>query len=51
VVIYGGLDEFHQHFVQGRTADIHDLMADAVGGMLGAALLYYYINTRLRKPE
>ncbi len=51
VVIYGGLDEFHQHFIPGRTADIHDLMADAVGGMIGVGLLYYFINLRLRKPE
>jgi len=51
VVIYGGLDEFHQYFVPGRTADIHDLMADAVGGLLGAGLLYYFIKTRLRRPE
>jgi VanZ family protein len=30
VVIYGVLDEFHQHFVPGRTPDIHDVMADAL---------------------
>jgi VanZ family protein len=51
VVIYGGLDEFHQHFIPGRTADIHDLMADAVGGMLGVGLLYYLIKLRPGKSE
>ncbi len=36
VVFYGITDEFHQSFVQGRTADFDDLMADTIGGALGA---------------
>jgi len=51
VTVYGVLDEFHQHFVPGRTSDIHDVMADAVGGMLGVWLLYRFINARLRTPS
>lgn len=50
VVVYGALDEFHQHFVPGRTPDIHDLMADAVGGMLGVWVSYRFIKAYARKP-
>ena len=51
VIAYGVLDEFHQHFVPGRTPDIHDVMADAVGGMLGVWLSYRLLKSRLRYPE
>jgi hypothetical protein len=50
VTIYGVLDEFHQHFVPGRSSDIYDVMADAAGGMFGVWLSYRLIKTRLRKP-
>ncbi len=30
-VLYGASDEFHQHFVPGRSMDIFDLLADGVG--------------------
>ena len=33
---YGASDEFHQSFVQGRTASIADLVADGIGGFVGA---------------
>ena len=36
VMLYGILDEFHQYFVPGRSADVYDVLADAVGGLLGA---------------
>jgi VanZ family protein len=48
VTAYGVLDEFHQHFVPGRTPDIHDVMADAVGGMLGIWLSYRFLKARFR---
>jgi len=35
---YGATDEFHQSFVPGRNADWHDLLADCIGGTLGAML-------------
>ncbi len=35
-VIYGLSDEFHQSFVPGRTADLWDVVADGIGGLLGA---------------
>ena len=33
---FGASDEWHQSFVPGRTADIHDWFADLVGGTLGS---------------
>jgi VanZ family protein len=36
--VYGFTDEFHQLFVDGRNGDLHDVVADAVGGLLGASL-------------
>jgi VanZ family protein len=50
VTVYGVLDEFHQHFVPGRTPDIYDVMADAAGAMLGVWLLYRFIMICLRSP-
>ena len=34
--IYGLTDEFHQLFVPGRFADLRDVLADSVGGFVGA---------------
>ena len=39
VIMYGMLDEVHQHFVAGRTPDVYDALADAVGGLLSASLV------------
>jgi VanZ family protein len=35
---YGVTDELHQLFTPNRSCDAHDLLADAVGGFLGAWL-------------
>ena len=35
---YGLTDEFHQSFVQGRTAELRDVTADALGSAAGAGL-------------
>lgn len=43
--LYGLSDEWHQSFVPGRSTDILDLAADAVGGLLGA-LLGYLLSRR-----
>lgn len=37
-VLYGISDELHQSLVPGRTVDPLDLLADSVGGALGAAV-------------
>jgi len=34
--VYGVTDEVHQRFVPGRTADLLDLAADAVGATIAA---------------
>ena len=33
---YGASDEFHQLFVSSRACDVFDLMADLIGGTIGA---------------
>jgi VanZ family protein len=33
---YGVSDEFHQRFVPGRTADVRDVAADAIGASAAA---------------
>ena len=35
--LYGASDEIHQLFVRGRSAELADVAADGVGGLLGAA--------------
>jgi VanZ family protein len=42
VVAYGFLDEFHQGFVPGRSVDIKDATADAVGGLISGIVLYLF---------
>lgn len=38
--LYGLSDEFHQSFVEGRTADAIDWVADSLGGGLAVFSLY-----------
>ena len=35
---YGAADEFHQSFVPGRSAELRDVLADALGAAAGAGL-------------
>jgi VanZ family protein len=35
--LHGLTDEFHQLFVPGRNADWYDVLADGIGGLLGAS--------------
>jgi VanZ family protein len=35
--LYGVLDEYHQMFVPGRTFDVLDMLADAIGSVAGAS--------------
>ncbi len=37
-VAYGCTDEFHQSFTEGRDSSALDLVADAVGGLIGATI-------------
>ncbi len=38
VMLYGGCDEVHQHFVPGRTMDVWDWSFDALGGAIGGSI-------------
>ena len=51
VLLYGILDECHQYFVPGRSADIYDVLADAIGGLLGAWAMYYLARTLSKWPR
>ena len=44
--LYGLSDEFHQAFVPGRTTDIFDALADAVGGLIGGITFIILLNKR-----
>lgn len=50
-VLYGALDEVHQHFVPGRQADPADLLADALGAALGAAAGVGLVRPGRSRPE
>jgi VanZ family protein len=45
-VVYGVLDEYHQKFVPGRTADVYDLLADT-----GGALLFIAVAWMLKRDD
>jgi len=49
VMLYGILDEFHQYFVPGRSADVYDVLADAIGALLGAWTMYYLVRMLYRQ--
>ncbi len=49
VMLFGGIDEIHQHFVPGRTMDVWDWVADSIGGIIGGTfflLWEHYWNKR-----
>jgi VanZ family protein len=41
-VLYGLSDEFHQSFVPGRTPELMDVAADAVGATIGVSALLLF---------
>jgi VanZ family protein len=41
-LIFGVFDEWRQSFVPGRQVEFADLLADFVGGLLGASLAFLY---------
>ena len=49
VALYGLLDETHQYFVPGRTTEVYDVIADAVGGLLGVWTMYYLVRVLSRR--
>ncbi len=50
-VLYGLSDEWHQSFVPGRSADVMDLLADTLGGLLGVWLYAGYRSGPGRKGQ
>jgi VanZ family protein len=46
--VYGATDEWHQSFVPGRSADVHDWFADAAGAFLGAGACWAWGIIRSR---
>ena len=45
---YAATDEWHQSFVPGRSADVHDWYADAAGALLGAGVCWAWGIIRVR---
>ena len=50
VAAYGVLDELHQALVPGRTPDVWDAAADAVGGICSALVIYVLYRRRILDP-
>jgi VanZ family protein len=48
--LYGLSDEWHQSFVPGRNSDVLDIIADAVGALLGSGLLWVITRRFVAKP-
>jgi VanZ family protein len=49
IVAIGGLDEWHQRFIQGRSYELADWMADSAGGLIGA--LIWLVGSRFLSPS
>jgi VanZ family protein len=47
--LYGCTDELHQLFVPGRAADWRDVVADAVGGFVGALSASVFFSGKARR--
>ena len=45
-VLYAATDEWHQHFVSGRTPSFRDVCIDAAGGLISLAFLRQLKNPR-----
>lgn len=43
-VLWGMSDEIHQGLVPGRNADIYDVVADSIGGVIGAAVRLFVLS-------
>jgi len=46
VAVYASSDEFHQIFVPGREAAVHDVVIDTIGGSFGILALWVIGNWR-----
>ncbi len=46
-ILLGGLDEFHQYFIPRRSVEFFDVIANAIGILIGL-LLYYYFSRSVK---
>ena len=46
--LYGVSDEYHQRFVPGREFDVFDMVADAIGSVIGAVVVWAWSIIRRR---
>lgn len=46
--LYGVTDEYHQRFVPGRSFDVLDMVADAIGSVVGACAVGAWSRIRRR---
>jgi VanZ family protein len=49
-ILYGAIDETHQWSVPGRSAEVADLLADAVGAACAAAIIWVCGIIAARRP-
>ncbi|KNZ42518.1 VanZ family protein [Acetobacterium bakii] len=47
-MLYAMSDEFHQHFVLGRSAELRDVLIDITGAALGILIAWLILNIRQR---
>ena len=50
-IIYGITDEYHQSFVPGRTASLHDLLADGIGVTIAQIIFVILILLNLKRKK
>ena len=50
VILYGAVDEFHQRFVAGRSSDLFDLIADALGACVVVFFLWLHSRRQVAPP-
>jgi VanZ family protein len=48
-IAMGAADEWHQMYIEGRSADIRDWTADSIGGLLGASI--WLLRSRQRNAR
>jgi VanZ family protein len=50
LAVFGALDEWHQRFIPGRSADVKDWIADVSGMILGLLLAHFLLSlARMRR--
>lgn len=50
-LFYGIADELHQILIPGRSAEVFDWFADAIGAILGVLLVHYLKNRAKDQPD